>query len=115
MHTVEKREILSHQNFFRQINSLVIYLVNALLSRNFCQKGVRVNFRYFSHCANLPFRSSNASSFERVMFSSRQLLGLLDSRCFTRRCDACTLSSSEAGLAGSVGLSHWDCLVNLLT
>ena len=30
--------------FFRQINSLVIYLVNALLSRNFCQKSVRVNF-----------------------------------------------------------------------
>ena len=33
--------------FFRQINSLVIYLVNALLSRNFRQKSVRVNFRNF--------------------------------------------------------------------
>ena len=33
--------------FFRQINSLVIYLVNALVSRNFCQKSVRVNFRNF--------------------------------------------------------------------
>ena len=33
--------------FFRQINSLVICLVNALLSRNFCQKSVRVNFRNF--------------------------------------------------------------------
>ena len=33
--------------FFRQINSLVIYLVNALLSRNFCQKSVRVNLRNF--------------------------------------------------------------------
>ena len=32
-------------NFFRQINSLVIYLVNELISRNFCQKSVRVNFR----------------------------------------------------------------------
>ena len=32
---------------FRQINSLVIYLVNALVSRNFCQKSVRVNFRNF--------------------------------------------------------------------
>ena len=31
--------------FFRQINSLVICLVNALLSRNFSQKSVRVNFR----------------------------------------------------------------------
>ena len=34
-HTVEKQEILSHQNFFRQINSLVTYLVKLLLSRNF--------------------------------------------------------------------------------
>ena len=33
--------------FFRQINSLVIYLVNALVSRNFCQKSMRVNFRNF--------------------------------------------------------------------
>ena len=43
-HTVEKREILSHcthQYFFRQINSLVTYLVKPLRSRNFCQKGVR--------------------------------------------------------------------------
>ena len=30
--------------FFRQINSLVIHLVNALFSRNFCLKRVRVNF-----------------------------------------------------------------------
>ena len=29
--------------FFRQINSLVIYLINALLSRKFCLKNVRVN------------------------------------------------------------------------
>ena len=33
--------------FFCQINSLMIYLVNALLSRNFCQKRVKVNFRNF--------------------------------------------------------------------
>ena len=31
----------------RQIVSLVIYVVNALLPRNLCQKGVRVNFRNF--------------------------------------------------------------------
>ena len=29
----------------RQINYLVIFLVKLLLSRNFCQKRVRVNFR----------------------------------------------------------------------
>ena len=35
------------QNFFRQINYLVILLVKSLFSRNFCQKRVRVNFRNF--------------------------------------------------------------------
>ena len=34
-------------NFFRQINSLVTYLVTPLLSRNFCQKCVRENSRDF--------------------------------------------------------------------
>ena len=42
---VWKREILSHQKFFCQINSLVTYLVKVLLSRNFCQKYVIENFR----------------------------------------------------------------------
>ena len=39
---------------FRQINSLVISLVKALLSRNFCQNCVRVNFRIFHtlYCGN---------------------------------------------------------------
>ena len=46
-HTVEEWKIYSHHNFFRQINSLLIYLVNALFSRNFCVKSVRVNFRNF--------------------------------------------------------------------
>ena len=46
-HSVEKRDILSHQWKFRQINSLVTYLVKPLLSRNFCQKCVRENSRNF--------------------------------------------------------------------
>ena len=46
IHSVEKQEILSHQKKFRQINSLVT-LVKPLLSRNFCQKCVRENFRNF--------------------------------------------------------------------
>ena len=33
--------------FFRQINYLVISLVKPLLSRNFCRKCMRVNFRNF--------------------------------------------------------------------
>ena len=45
--SLEKREILSHRNFFRQISSLVTSLVKTLISRNFCQKCVRVNFRNF--------------------------------------------------------------------
>ena len=35
------------EKIFRQINYLVISLVNALVSRNFCQKCVRENFRNF--------------------------------------------------------------------
>ena len=42
MHSVEKREILSHEKMFRQINSLV----KPLLSRNFCKKSVR---KQYSH------------------------------------------------------------------
>ena len=40
------------EKFFLQINYLVISLVNVLLSRNFCHKSVRVNFRNFHtvHC-----------------------------------------------------------------
>ena len=45
--TVEKREILSHRKKFRQINSLVTYLVKLLLSQNFCQKCMRENSRNF--------------------------------------------------------------------
>ena len=35
------------KDFFRQINSIVIYLVYALPSRNFYQKSVRANVRNF--------------------------------------------------------------------
>ena len=35
------------EKIFRQINSLVISLVKPLLSRNFCQKSVKVNHRNF--------------------------------------------------------------------
>ena len=45
--TLWKNEEFSLQFFFRQINSLVTYLVKPLLSRNFCQKCVRENSRNF--------------------------------------------------------------------
>ena len=38
-----KNLLYSHWNFFRQITSLVICLVNVLLSRNFWQKSVRMS------------------------------------------------------------------------
>ena len=40
------------QNFFRQINYLVILLVKSLFSRNFCQKSKGIHFCYFHtvHC-----------------------------------------------------------------
>ena len=49
MCAVEKWKIYSHQKHtFRQINSLVISIVNTLVWRNFCQNNrVRVNFRNF--------------------------------------------------------------------
>jgi len=57
-HSVEKRELYYHWKIFRQINSLVISLVNALLSRNFCRKyfrnimhSVKIS-EIFPHCEN---------------------------------------------------------------
>ena len=52
-HSVEKREILSHsltEKIFREINSLVTYSINPLLSRNFCSKSFRENLRNFLTC-----------------------------------------------------------------
>ena len=38
------KHLLSTKKIFRQINSLVSSLVKTLVSRNFCQKSVKVNF-----------------------------------------------------------------------
>ena len=57
-HSVEKRKIHSHQKIFRQINTLVIYHIT-LLSRNFCQKSARVNFRNFHTVFIVPFREGS--------------------------------------------------------
>ena len=47
-HSVENEKISLTKKIFRQINSLVTYLlVKMLISRNFCQKSVRENFRNF--------------------------------------------------------------------
>ena len=41
------KNLLSPKGNFRQSNSLVISFINTLISRNFCQISVRVNFRNF--------------------------------------------------------------------
>ena len=43
----KRKHLLSTKINFRQINSLVFSLVKTLLSRNFCQRSVTVNFRIF--------------------------------------------------------------------
>ena len=54
--TVWKNEkfTVTHKKF-RQINSLVFSLVKTLLSRNFCQRSVTVNFRNFHTVAVTHF------------------------------------------------------------
>ena len=42
------------EKIFREINYLVISLVKTLLSRNFCQKGVKDNFRNFHTAQKFP-------------------------------------------------------------
>ena len=49
------RKFTLTEKIFRQITYLVISLVKLLLSRNFCQKCVRVNFRNFHTVSNIPF------------------------------------------------------------
>ena len=51
--TVWKNEKYSHRKKYRQINSLVTYLVKPLLSRNFFQKCVRENSRNFHTTVSL--------------------------------------------------------------
>ena len=57
-HSVEKRKIHSHQQIFRQINSLVTSLMKTLLSRNFCQKSARVNFCNFHTVHRIIFQEN---------------------------------------------------------
>ena len=53
-HTVWKNTQFSlTKNFFREISSLVNSLVKTLLSRNICQKCVRVNFRIFHRVSQI--------------------------------------------------------------
>ena len=46
-HSMEKPEIHFHGKIFRETNFLVTYSVSMLLSRNFSEKSVRVDFHNF--------------------------------------------------------------------
>ena len=104
LHSVEKWEIYSHwkifcqitylaqcektrnslsTNIFREINYSVTSVVKTLLSRNFCQKSVRENFRDFHTvlCGNfrifLPFKIYVKSIFRIVKVQKWPLLPIL--------------------------------------
>ena len=67
---MEITEIYSHRKKIRQITYLVISLVKILLSRNFCQKRVRVNFRNF-HTVKwvlMTNQCSNTETFRDIIF-----------------------------------------------
>ena len=51
-HSVEKWNIYWYLKKIRQINALVFSLVKTLLSRNFCQSRVTVNFPYLKISSN---------------------------------------------------------------
>ena len=77
--------------FFRQINSLVIYLVNALFSRNFCQNTVRMNFRNFhtvhsvEKCYKTPSRSKKSRQINTLSISLVKTLIWRKKCCVFRR------------------------------
>ena len=69
------------QNFFRQINYLVILLVKSLFSRNFCQKRVTVNFRNF-HTVLTEKKFREINSLITSLFSKNvALTDFLSKRC----------------------------------
>ena len=70
-HYGKMKKILS-SIFFPVKSTQVIYLVNSLLSRNFCQKSLRVNFRYFypvQHC-NIQYHIHSPATF----FSTKKIM-----------------------------------------
>ena len=67
-HTVENEKFTLTKIFSRQINSLVIYLVNALISRNFCQRSMRVNYRNFHSVCGKVLKNGIISFTEKSTF-----------------------------------------------
>ena len=59
-------QILKCTPSFRQITYLVISLVKVLLSRNFCQKLVRVNFRNFHSVYSICYHDFSTLGLEHI-------------------------------------------------
>lgn len=91
---------LSHYQLRIQSIILICFFCSAHLHKN---TEIFTTWTYSNKC-NLPFNIFIASSLERVMFSSRQEDGRLESLCFTSRCEHWTIAAFSAG---AVGLSHW--------
>ena len=75
---MEKREFHSNQIIFREINSSVTSLVEQLISRNFCHKSVRENFRNFhtvllKQDAKYYVKSNDDSFFNATTLISRKI------------------------------------------
>ena len=66
------------KKIFRQINYFAISLVNALLSRNFCQKSVRVNFCNFHTVYLQPSFILKKLTFWRFVRTSVKLNSILN-------------------------------------
>ena len=79
-HSAEKWKIYSHWKIFRQISYLVILLVKPLISRNFCQRSMIVNFNNFHTVEQSQITVGNTAKFlpfrcVKMINSSSQLFG----------------------------------------
>ena len=67
---------ISQKKIFREFNSLVTLSVHTLLSRNFCQKCVRVNIRIF-HFVTLQLEFFREINFTFLVISKSQNLTII--------------------------------------
>ena len=65
----KKRNSLSAQKIFREINSLITSLVKTLLSRNFCQSSVEIfDFPAPQILREINYKNSQSSNFKSCHF-----------------------------------------------
>ena len=64
--------------FFREISSLVTSLVKPLLSRNFCQKSLTVNFRNFHTVLLFAWLLGNKQKMIFIIQFCKQIFGMVN-------------------------------------